>query len=447
MMRHLCCSATAGVLAALLVTPSVAAAQLDVKQIYPAPSTTGGANVIVVISDGYTDETQFDVDASFIFVTRLMNDAFYSSHGASFTIKTGYAAAPAEGVSSFGISTANRASCDLAPNRAATRTKIFDAAAEADANWKFAVVLAYDSVSYACYTNDSWTYVTAGASDRNGIVAHELGHQIGGLFDEWDDGVSPYSGGEVNHSNCSTHLPPQTPHWMATGYTQGASTPTNPMGCLYSVSGIVRPYESCKMRNYDRGQPFCAVCVREMEAVLSPPPPSEAPTPTPPTNLKVIKAAFRAQPTAAPPRGVRLLVNVDVSTGKTEVVAANDVQNPQIVQRRIGDVVFAIIVNGEPIATGVLPGDPFQSRVYNGGPRHSTIEGKEATVQVIVPRASVDLLIASPVQIAFYKLSGSDPEAVTPAKLKSLIEADKTTRLAVVAPGALSASLKALRSR
>jgi hypothetical protein len=420
----------------LWLAPQRASAQV-ISTIFPA-SGTGGPYVIVVLADGYTSQTQFKNDAAFIFLTRLMNDPFYLAHASSFTIKTMYRGASAVGSSLFGISTLNRPSCILSADPATTAQAINAAATLADPNPQFVAVLTNDSVSYGCTTADHWTYVTSGA--RRGVVPHELGHLIGGLYDEYDDGVAAYAGAAVNRSNCSTLLPPALPYWAALSL---APPPSNPLGCLYSVSGIVRPYPTCKMRDFDTNPLFCAVCRREMEAVLSPSP--RGPVPTAPTGLKIIKAAF-VQPTPAPivNTAVRLVIRVDARTGQSTVLAANDVERPQIVQRRIGDVVYAVTENGQTLVTGVFPGDPFETRIYSGPGKHTNSEANAATVVVLVPQANVRSLLARSVQVTFYRIGTSDPDPVTPDKLRSLLQAGAARSISVLPPSVLNERLRAL---
>lgn len=422
----------------LWLVPQAASAQV-VSTIFPT-SGAGGAEVIVVIADGYTSQTQFTGDAAFIFVTQLMNDPFYLAHASSFTIKTVYRAAPAVASSLFGITTTNRRSCILSADPATTAQDINAAALLADPNPQFVAVLTNDTVTYGCTTADHWTYLTSGVSSRRGIVAHEFGHLIGGLYDEYDDGAAAYGGAAVNRSNCSTQLPPALPYWATLSLVP---SPSNPLGCLYSVSGIVRPYPTCKMRDFDTNPLFCAVCRREMEAVLSPGP--RGGVPTAPTQLRIIKAAFVQPP--PPPiinTAVRLVIRVDARTGQSTVLAATEVQRPQIVQRRIGDVVYAVTENGQTLVTGVFPGDPFETRIYNGPGKHTNSEASAATIVVLVPQANVRSLLARSVQVTFYRIGTSDPDPVTPDKLRSLLQAGAARSISVLTPSVLNERLRAL---
>jgi IgA peptidase M64 len=423
-------------------SPTPAAPPVSTTIFLPS-SGTPGPFVIVVVSDGYTKMSQFNNDANFIFVTRLMTDPFFAAHQSKFTIKTVYDRAPSSGASLYGVSTANRSQCDMSQAPLTTAQLIRTKAKLATPDPNLVVLLAKDSVSFACTTSEHWTYVTSGASDRNGIMAHELGHLIGGLYDEYDDGVTPYSGPAVDRSNCSTKLPPLSPYWTALSLPGPA--PTNPAGCLYSVSGIVRPYVDCKMNNYDRRSDFCEVCRREMECALSANPAACDPGDGP-DEARIVRAAFRLQPPPAD-EGVRLMIRVDTQTGQATVVDAVRQTVAHPVQRRVGDVAYLLTENGRTLGTGVLPGDPFQKRMYGRGPRHTTAEGSAATLSVVVPQITVATLLTRSVAVSFYRLTSSDPDPVTPDKLRAMIANGGARLISELKPDDLKNGVRALNIR
>ena len=180
--------------------------------VFQGVAGAGPQDQIDILSEGYNSKSDFEADAKFFFDTQLMSgDAFYKSHASSFLIKTLYREAPSAGGTLYGISTANRSSCNFAANPAGLGDAIQKAASAASS---LVVVLANDSVSFACTTTEEWTYLASGAADRTGIMAHELGHLIAGLFDENSEDQTAYTGDPINRSNCSTQVPPQAPYWM-----------------------------------------------------------------------------------------------------------------------------------------------------------------------------------------------------------------------------------------
>jgi hypothetical protein len=184
------------------------------------------------------------------------------------------------------------------------------------------------------------------------------------------------------------------------------------------------------MRIYDVG--FCAVCRREMDAEIDelckPAPPLTVPSA--PTHLRVIEAGLFGQPTrpGSPKpedQSVHLLVQLNRVARTVTIVRATDVPARVIARyRRTGDYVYEITDHGATIATGVIGGNPFQVRSYQGGSApHGASEKDVANIEVAIPGVTRETLQtpALAVEILFYKL---DPrvnnEPITPARLAAL---------------------------
>jgi hypothetical protein len=109
--------------------------------------------------------------------------------------------------------------------------------------------------------------VSSGGNSRAGeIVAHELGHSIGGLADEYDTGESgPYTGAEPREPNASkqrgtkwaSYLGKPTPDGGVIGAYEGA---------LYHKTGVFRPSQNSIMRTL--GHPYNAVGLDIMRAAI-----------------------------------------------------------------------------------------------------------------------------------------------------------------------------------
>jgi hypothetical protein len=115
-------------------------------------------------------------------------------------------------------------------------------------------------------------------------IAHEFGHMISGLYDEYTASAyasTKYSG-TVNTRNCSTDLSTNVV-WnglMTPGISVPPATVYDAMtmdiddtvgmfeGCKTYGKGIYRPVQNCRMRSENSGQ-FCPVCVQTMNATLS----------------------------------------------------------------------------------------------------------------------------------------------------------------------------------
>ncbi len=116
------------------------------------------------------------------------------------------------------------------------------------------------------------------------VLAHEYGHGVGGLGDEYSVGGA-YTGGPVNGINCTTFLDrdevfwrrfidPATPFYgslIASVFGPGMEsnrTVTVFEGCGTRSTGIYRPVNNCRMRT--NSPPYCPVCYTWMKKALYP---------------------------------------------------------------------------------------------------------------------------------------------------------------------------------
>lgn len=109
------------------------------------------------------------------------------------------------------------------------------------------------------------------------VLAHEYGHGIGGLSDEYSVGGA-WTGGAVNGPNCATSADRTTAFWRrfinpATPVptTFGAGMDSNRTvgmfeGCATRSTGIFRPVDNCRMRG--NSPPFCPACYMKMKKAL-----------------------------------------------------------------------------------------------------------------------------------------------------------------------------------
>jgi len=115
-----------------------------------------------------------------------------------------------------------------------------------------------------------------------GIITHELGHKIGALADEYDcyvcdgsDANRTYVGPEPASANLTKQTARASIKWNAliaptTPLPTTVDTPPGVVGIWegggYYRFGSYRPQLRCHMRA--TGDPFCAVCEREMRTIL-----------------------------------------------------------------------------------------------------------------------------------------------------------------------------------
>ena len=111
-------------------------------------------------------------------------------------------------------------------------------------------------------------------------MAHEFGHGIGGLRDEYTRANRSYTGGAVNNRNCSTvtnrnsvfwkrFINPATP--VPTTFSAASGMDSNKtvgifQGCSTKDSGIYRPVHNCRMKG--NTPEFCPVCYTLMKQAL-----------------------------------------------------------------------------------------------------------------------------------------------------------------------------------
>ncbi len=110
------------------------------------------------------------------------------------------------------------------------------------------------------------------------VVAHEYGHGIGGVGDEYWVGGTTYTGATANGVNCSNVVNRSSVYWnrfinpstaLPTAFTAGMdSNRTVGMfeGCGTVERGIYRPVDNCRMRG--NSPAFCPVCYTHMKKQL-----------------------------------------------------------------------------------------------------------------------------------------------------------------------------------
>jgi IgA Peptidase M64 len=474
---------TGALAGALFLVGVVSGEALAQTTIYP-PSGTGGGYVIAVVSDGYvsSEEWKFDRAVDGLILNGLMQDPFYSSHGSAFTIKKTFKASPQSQQSLFQIKPnydLRRCYIDYVEG---DTTKAIDDVVKDLAPMRVVVVGNYEGVSLGCRV-DNWTYVSAGAREIGGVLEHEFGHLIAGLFDEYTLNPPPFTD-EVDRLNCSTK---ETPYWFLSGGLPASATtiPTNEPGCLLYESEsshlIVRPYKMCMMRA--AGAPFCDICSGEMAdqlasvTVVAPisrldripllrslsealivhaafmQQPARKADPRQPATVPPTEITRRpAQPPSARPPAphVRLLIEVkndqDAAKRTTRVVSATDVTAPVVTRiRNVGTYAWEALEDGKPIATGVFPGDPFQRAPYgNAGAPHPAAQPiAVSTVVVMIPNRTLEELRKRSIDIVFFKLKPSaGREEIPPGWFEDTSNGDKFGEFVRLPNAALQPSFK-----
>jgi hypothetical protein len=157
--------------------------------------------------------------------------------------------------------------------------KCFEAAANAPAR-DAVFVLVNDTQWGGCAGDIVCSSIAAGF---DGLITHELAHDLGKLADEYDcyvcDGTDDnrtYSGSDPWEVNITTNTDRATTKWHdliqpTTAIPTSSDNPPGVMGLWegggYYRRGIYRPQNNCHMRQ--TAYPFCGVCAGKLESDLT----------------------------------------------------------------------------------------------------------------------------------------------------------------------------------
>jgi len=425
--------------------------------IYP-PSGPGGNYIVAVIGDGYTADEEWKFDRAvdgLILKNGLMADPFYSGSDIAnaLRIKRIFKPVAASGASLFAIKPNYHASScyiDFRPGSGVSdTTPLIESAVGGLSPERTVVIGNYEGMSFGCAV-DTWTYVSAGARESGGVMEHEFGHLVAGLWDEYalpNNGA--YTMPPVDGPNCSNQS--TAPIWNNGMYQNLKNLP----GCKLFATNIIRPYERCRMRSHHTA--FCDVCAHNMKAALTAfLNTSQAQLTTVPllfAGLALRPAAIEQTPTPS----VRVLVRIDRTDanndigGSASVVKLTPVDDAPIVHRyrRTGDYVYAIVETKSGVETvlesGVLAGDPFQPRSYAGASAPHGVQPRMASASIVVmmPNLSRAELKSRRIGIRFFhldplsgRMNNGEHQEITPTQLKEMMGSLKG--LAEVKPEALA---------
>jgi len=246
-------------------------------------------------------------------------------------------------------------------------------------------------------------------------VAHEYGHGIAGLYDEYTvQGTGAYSGSEINVKNCSvtrdrdnvvwsqlidpkTDIPTDSSKNIDINQTVGIFT-----GCDYAETKIYRPVKECRMNSNDRV--FCPVCLRLMSDAVKPFLP----------GISAPADAIGAAPPQSGSSGTYLNMVIRIGNNqKVSVLKATELQgNPVASQQGSPSYFLAFNKDSEPSYADFLPENPYVVRGFTD-PNHPE-KGENisfadaATIIVNVPKTN----IASATQNLGLQLYSVDPGTV-----------------------------------
>jgi hypothetical protein len=293
-----------GVLIALLLATATSKAQT--KLIDNGPD--GAKKVIVVMGDGYAsaDQTKYKNDVNNILINGVFaNDFFRENHNAFNVIRLNLVSVDS-GVSQRTYDekgTPNDPSDDTIKSEVTKNTALryiynnswshcwmektpsltdfyISEALRGIPKYDYVVIILNESKGGGC-GGGGFQVITSGVGWD--LLAHEFGHGIGGLWDEYSQSGTTYRGGAVNGPNCSNVLSLVAPvdvHWkrfinpvtpIPTVFGAGMdSNRTVGMfeGCGTKAKRIWRPVQNCRMNG--NSPPYCPVCHTHMKKLLFP---------------------------------------------------------------------------------------------------------------------------------------------------------------------------------
>ena len=293
-------------------------------------ATSGTPLVIAVLSDHYTVQNEFNLDVDNFIQFGSLANPYYASRKADLQVVSLYEPLTT-GASNYEFDVEVPSADCVMSWSANTSGKVEDAVK--DVNPEHTIVIGNHHYDIGC-TYGEWSYVTLDASSTD-VLAHEMGHGLGALLDEWfpdsRSGMSHPGIPSVDTRNCYDTRNGPPPPWNAPEpWKKLAALVSSHQGCaLYELDVVHgRPY--CLMGNTNHTE-FCEVCHHHMEAAFDyvrnpdienpdienpgqrdpgvPPNPDgpggRAPTPPPapsaPTGLRIIKTTYAMQPPSPQP--------------------------------------------------------------------------------------------------------------------------------------------------
>jgi hypothetical protein len=255
-------------------------------------------------------------------------------------------------------------------------------------------------------------------------IAHEFGHALGGLADEYHETSKAYTGGEPGEPNSTISTTLASLKWAwaiaaGTPIPTGGNdyTPPKPAGWddnqgvgLFEgghgdfATGIYRPVINCRMNSND--PPFCPVCNTAMSEQTSP---FLSPTP----------AAPEEPMPQAPESYLRMTVRVEGDS--LTVVDAREIDGPLVQPDTVSHgVAHEVLVNGQRVAIGIAP-DAGISRSFSeigAGPReHHLYRPESYEFPIRIPAAALRGVNPASVTINVVRVDEYPRAALNPVPL------------------------------
>jgi hypothetical protein len=439
------------------------------KPVHPLTGT-GGPILIAIVGDHYLDGDveEFNQDVKNFITRGLLLDPYFKTHKDDWRFVSYFEPTEQGKQSRYGFKIGfGEGNCSILDNQDPNKTtlELLNDAVGGDTPLH-TIVIGNHRYNFGCSKGD-WTYVAVGAVGTD-VLAHEFGHRIGHLWDEW---AAPDAPPPTNGASATPHFPPSWRHNDTRNcWPVGTGAPTPPswhspprveppvfmtpyadaLGCDQKAAGVIHPYHHCRM-GAAHVRAFCDVCKAEMdrsfkdlidaaiaagnyadatrEDIMNLRPSHEPGGP----RFRVMNAAFvleQQPPPKVPGPAVaaeskpvlKVIMRYNPETRTATIQQMTDGTGRYIPNsRRSGQYMYEIMDGATLVDVGVIPEEKFEMHGSRNGAPHVTGKLKEAEIILMVPGRTVASLASRPLQVRFSRISGNVTERnITKANVEEL---------------------------
>ena len=387
--------------------------------------------VFVVLGDGYAeaDQATYRSDVQRLVVNGVLANDVYAENQRAFNVYRADLVSAESGVSTPSqtkdtalklVFTGQWSSCWISES---DESAALISAAVSGIDYKYILLMCNESEFGGC-RRGSRMYITSGVDWD--LVAHEYGHSIAGLYDEYDTPYGEYTGPEINEANCSNVLDRERVVWRALiaaetpipttlGGGVGANTVGMFEGCNTYRTGIYRPADNCLMREsgQDSVPPFCPVCRPILTSAISPflPRPGQR---VDDDFREARRDAVTERVTEAMnednnvQHGSYLFVEIRITAdGDFEVLSAQEMPGTPVMQKApISRFAYEVLAGQKTLSVETLPEDPFLVRCFpdpaqNKPHRYDRSETAILTLRIPIAASALE---REPVGLRLYRV-------------------------------------------
>ncbi len=441
--------------------------------------------VFAVLGDGYaaSDQTKYVNDVNGLVINGVFNHDFYRDNIKAFNVYRIDVDSKDSGVSKPNapkdtafktVYSGDWSRCWIEESN--STSGLLNAALSIIPKYDFVLLIENESGFGGCRRGNR-LYVTNGVDWD--VVAHEYGHGIGGLFDEYSHPSKPFYNGieygpVVNSRNCSTVLNAQTVIWSSAianpsliiplpTVFNGDNMDTNRTvgefeGCGTYQRGIYRPVNDCRMNS--NTPLFCPVCLGLMNRAVArfltnSPVGMDFNLDWKTGGLVVNRMVFanhvrsRGSEPNAPNQenGSYLHVVMRVhKNGSPDIINITQVEGPLPLSAGLASNSALIMSeSNQPATMEFLPDDPFKVRGFEDPQDRRgefIAQVDSATITVDLPRFDIADAAAGKISLELSRVRGAEEGNISPgltgaALLQQLRTAGRLTRQTKVSEGKL----------